>query len=42
MPVDQSLLDEVALTQDEYVLIVQRLGREPNLVELGMFGSLWS
>ncbi len=42
MPADQSLLDEVALTPEEYQLIVQRLGREPNTVELGMFGSLWS
>ena len=42
MPVDQALLDEVALSREEYELIVQRLGREPNLVELGMFGSLWS
>ncbi|MHB1005220.1 MAG: phosphoribosylformylglycinamidine synthase subunit PurL [Chloroflexota bacterium] len=39
---DTSLLDEVALTQDEYMLIVRRLGRVPSLVELGMFGSLWS
>lgn len=42
MPVDQYLLDEVALSREEYALIVERLGREPNLVELGMFGSLWS
>src|SRR3990170_4366742 len=42
MPVDQSLLDVIALSRDEYELIVQRLGREPNEVELGMFGALWS
>ncbi len=42
MPVSKELLDEVALSQSEYQLIVQRLGREPNEVELGMFGSLWS
>ncbi len=42
MPFSQTTLDEVALSQEEYQLIVQRLGREPNLVELGMFGSLWS
>jgi len=35
-------LDRVALSEDEYKLIVQRLGREPNEVELGMLGSLWS
>ena len=42
MPVDQSTLDQIALSRDEYDLIVQRLGREPNEVELGMFGALWS
>ena len=40
--VDQAALDAVALSSDEYALLVQRLGREPNEVELGMFGSLWS
>ncbi|GBD22461.1 Phosphoribosylformylglycinamidine synthase subunit PurL [bacterium HR29] len=42
MPVDQSALDAVALSREEYDLLVERLGREPNEVELGMFGSLWS
>jgi phosphoribosylformylglycinamidine synthase len=37
-----NLLDLVALTKTEYVEIVNRLGREPNDVELGMFGSMWS
>ncbi|MSQ40613.1 MAG: phosphoribosylformylglycinamidine synthase subunit PurL [Dehalococcoidia bacterium] len=42
MPVTKAVLDEIALTQAEYEAIVDRLGREPNPVELGMFGSLWS
>jgi len=42
VPVDQSTLDVIALSRDEYDLIVERLGREPNEVELGMFGALWS
>ncbi|MCA9824166.1 MAG: phosphoribosylformylglycinamidine synthase subunit PurL [Dehalococcoidia bacterium] len=42
MPVLQEALDAVALSRDEYALLVQRLGRVPNDVELGMFGSLWS
>src|SRR5919202_1239127 len=42
MSVSEALLREVALTEDEYRLIVERLGREPNLVELGMFGAMWS
>ncbi len=42
MPVSQEVLDEIALTRAEYDLIVERLSREPNEVELGMFGALWS
>ncbi len=42
MAVEQEALDAVALSREEYDLLVARLGREPNEVELGMFGSLWS
>ncbi|MGH7462785.1 MAG: phosphoribosylformylglycinamidine synthase subunit PurL, partial [Longimicrobiales bacterium] len=42
MAIDQAALDIIALSRDEYQLILQRLGREPNEVELGMFGALWS
>ena len=42
MNISKEILDEVALSEKEYELIVQQLGREPNEVELGMFGSLWS
>jgi phosphoribosylformylglycinamidine synthase len=42
VPVSKEVLDEIALSQSEYELIVHRLGREPNEVELGMFGALWS
>ena len=42
MPVTQEMLDEVALSAAEYEMIVDRLDREPNPLELGMFGSLWS
>jgi len=30
------------LTEDEYRLVVEAIGREPNPVELGMFGAMWS
>jgi phosphoribosylformylglycinamidine synthase len=33
---------EVALSDDEYRQIVDLLGREPTIVELGMFGAMWS
>ncbi len=42
MSVDQRFLDQIALNREEYELIVERLGREPNELELGMFGALWS
>ena len=42
MPASQETLDRIALSRDEYALIVQKLEREPNEVELGMFGALWS
>ena len=42
MPVDKRVLEEVALSEAEYDLIVRRLGREPTITEIGMFGSLWS
>lgn len=40
--IDQATLDDIALSRDEYKLIVERLGRVPNEVELGMFGAMWS
>ncbi|PKB71798.1 MAG: phosphoribosylformylglycinamidine synthase II [SAR202 cluster bacterium Io17-Chloro-G6] len=42
MAVTKEILDEIALSQAEYDLILERLDREPNSVELGMFGALWS
>jgi phosphoribosylformylglycinamidine synthase II len=36
------ILGEVGLTLDEYRLFVSRLGRQPNMVEVGMAGAMWS
>src|ERR1700743_1408212 len=36
------LAAEYGLKPDEYALILERLGREPNLVELGGFSVMWS
>ena len=33
---------DLGLTESEYALIVDKLGREPNEVELAMFSLLWS
>ncbi len=42
LPVTQETLDEIALSRQEYEAIVERLEREPNSLELGLFGALWS
>ena len=42
MSVTKKALDNLALSEAEYEAIVERLGREPNELELGLFGSLWS
>ena len=36
------LAQEFGLKRDEYDVIVQRLNREPNYVELGVFSVMWS
>ena len=40
--VDHNVLDQLAISEAEYALILEKLGREPNKLELGLFGSLWS
>ena len=40
--IDKALLDQHNLTEDEYRLIVELIGKEPNLTELGIFSVMWS
>src|SRR5574337_389214 len=40
--VSPDLVESHGLTAEEYDRIVAIIGREPNLVELGMFGAMWS
>jgi phosphoribosylformylglycinamidine synthase len=40
--IDQAVLDRHGLKLDEYARIVELLGREPNLTELGLFSVMWS
>ena len=42
MSVNKESLDQLAISEGEYAQAVAKLGREPNLVELGIIGSLWS
>ena len=40
--ITDEMLNELALKKSEFSTIIQMLGREPNPLELGLFGSLWS
>jgi phosphoribosylformylglycinamidine synthase II len=42
MPISAELVAEHNLSQEEYERILRILGREPNLVELGIFSAMWS
>ena len=42
MTATKEALEALALSEAEYEAIVERLGREPNGLELGLLGSLWS
>ena len=41
-PVTKDLVAQHNLTDEEYKKIIEILGREPNLTELGMFSVMWS
>src|SRR5690349_23392771 len=40
--IDQSVLDRHGIKPDEYERIQKLMGREPNLLELGLFSVMWS
>ena len=40
--IDSKVLERHGLKTDEYERIVQSMGREPNLTELGIFSVMWS
>src|SRR2546428_352795 len=40
--IDQQILERHGLTQEEYERILETLGREPSLTELGIFSVMWS
>jgi phosphoribosylformylglycinamidine synthase II len=42
MMIDKKLLDEHNLTVEEYEKIVELIGKEPNITELGIFSLMWS
>jgi phosphoribosylformylglycinamidine synthase len=40
--IDKKLLEEHNLTEEEYEKIVELIGKEPNITELGIFSLMWS
>src|SRR6187200_2948252 len=42
MTIDDQVLERHGLTRDEYQRIVEMLGREPTMTELGIFSVMWS
>ncbi|MBM3777366.1 MAG: phosphoribosylformylglycinamidine synthase subunit PurL [Acidimicrobiia bacterium] len=42
MAIDSAVLERHGLTQDEYARILEALGREPTLTELGIYSVMWS
>ena len=40
--IDKKILDQHNLTEEEYAKIVELIGKEPNLTELGIFSVMWS
>ena len=41
-PITPEIVAEHGLSEEEYSRILKALGREPNLVELGIFSVMWS
>ena len=41
-PITNDTIAEHGLTQDEYSKVIEILGRNPNLIELGIFSVMWS
>ena len=40
--IDRAVLERHGVKEDEYARIVELIGREPNLTELGLFSVMWS
>ena len=40
--IDTAVLERHGIKPDEYERIQQLMGREPNLLELGLFSVMWS
>ncbi|WP_287000726.1 hypothetical protein, partial [Thalassospira sp.] len=41
-PITPELVKEHGLNEEEYKLVLEIMGREPNINELGIFSVMWS
>ncbi len=41
-PITPEIVEQHGLSQDEYAKVLEILGREPNITELGIFSVMWS
>src|SRR4030065_2760034 len=42
MQITKEIISQHGLTEDEYQAVLRMFGREPNLLELGIFSVMWS
>ena len=40
--IDKKVIEDHSLTEEEYAQIVELIGKEPNITELGIFSLMWS
>ena len=42
MKITPKIIDKHGIKPDEYTKIINLIGREPNLLELGIFSAMWN
>ena len=42
LPITPEVVEQHGLSPDEYQKIIELMGREPNITELGVFSVMWS
>ena len=42
MKIDNKIIEQHGLKQSEYKKIVNLIGKDPNLLELGIFSAMWN
>ena len=42
MKITDSMIEKHGIKKDEYKKIINLIGREPNVLELGIFSAMWN